>query len=632
MQAAGNSFLSPLFSVFSKTSPQQAVEGPVMSLSAWEDELRKIPLNEWISKKSGIRRSVNHFSADLDSLNAFLKALTKMGISQDIEKTKLLFSEIINVELLEKVIQKKDKHFSNVAEWCGDRAPFCPQIVSYSIQSYLSAEWKKCSHLIIHFIPNVMNILLGLFNLLNAKKYSPFYEQYLRFEILCKVLLIPYALVQGLSSILGISAKVYLISALIITATGLLLNAYQRWFKPIPDKISNCQNLDKKMENGFVGAKVGQTKEIQQLIGLLESDANIVLIGPSGEGKTALFHHFMQHKYEGKLSDNLSKLRVFGVDCGLMISSVNYGHSELINQIKDEIENYEKDILLVFDEFYQIATNPAAFQAFKNRFLEELPKPKFIAMMTYEEFEQIKKLDIGNTFRRRISFIHVDSSSDSQTRFIAEDFLHQEARNIPIAGDALDGILEISNKDDYMPGIGKPAKVIKILKEAIQLCRNSYHSNYTSLQLIEEEGKLQSLKSKAIFEEVIQEKTWEEICENRKRIQQLKTESESLRKEVGKIKNLIQEKGSLRDEYYRLTHQFAHMTESNKATSKNLMENNLQIQYLWAYFYGLEAIKDHLQAEMDKINEQIPLQIDKKLILKIYENLKKVELNVYAKK
>ena len=57
-----------------------------------------------------------------------------------------------------------------------------------------------------------------------------------------------------------------------------------------------------------------------------------------------------------------------------MISSVTYGHSELITQIKEQCEGFEEYIFLLFDEFYQIATNKAAFQAFKKRFLEDKPQ------------------------------------------------------------------------------------------------------------------------------------------------------------------------------------------------------------------------------------------------------------------
>src|SRR5262249_40554923 len=152
---------------------------------------------------------------------------------------------------------------------------------------------------------------------------------------------------------------------------GIVLSCYQRWFRPIPDEIINCTNLDKKMEQGYIEPKVGQAKEMEHLIAALEGDKNVLLIGLSGEGKTALIHHWVQLKHQGLLSEKLQQLTVHEVDCGLMISSLTYGHAELINQTKSQTDDFEENILFFLDKFDQIAGNNAAFHAFNKRFLED---------------------------------------------------------------------------------------------------------------------------------------------------------------------------------------------------------------------------------------------------------------------
>ena len=119
---------------------------------------------------------------------------------------------------------------------------------------------------------------------------------------------------------------------------------------------------------------------------------------------------------------------MFELDCGLMISSISYGHSELITQTKEQIEGFEENIFLLLDEFYQIATNKAAFQAFKKRFLEDKPHVKFVATMTLKEFEGIQELDIDGSFRRRVLPIIVETSSDEQIRLVLRELFKGSQR------------------------------------------------------------------------------------------------------------------------------------------------------------------------------------------------------------
>ena len=93
------------------------------------------------------------------------------------------------------------------------------------------------------------------------------------------------------------TAKVYLVTATIIVAIGLLVSIYQRWLRPLPDEIVNCTNLDKQMEKGVIEPKVGQTREMEKLISALEGGLNVLLIGRSGEGKTSLVHHLIALKH-----------------------------------------------------------------------------------------------------------------------------------------------------------------------------------------------------------------------------------------------------------------------------------------------------------------------------------------------
>lgn len=640
-------------------------------------------LDQWISWKREIKAFVAEHANNLEELDEFFTTITEWGIECNPQKILVVLVEIVSLDILIDVIRFKEEDaeipFENIFDLAAENAPLCPEPPDHSMTARVKAEWKKYRPIIIYFIPNLINIFLGAFNFLDShKKYTTLWEKYLLLEIIYKFFIVPYCLIKILQPVFVVTAKVYLVAALIIVGVGILVSCYQRWFRPIPDEIVNCTNLDKQMEVGGIEPKVGQAKEIERLIAALEVDANVLLVGLSGEGKTALMHHFIGLKHQGKLSEKLQQLTVYEVDCGLMISSVSYGHSELINQIKDQTDGYEGKILLFFDEFDQIAANHGAFQAFKKRFLEDKPHSKFIATMTFKEFEKLKTLDIDSSFRRRIVPIFVQSNSDEQNRWIIQDLVNREAKDIPVTDDAIEAVLEISAMNDYLPEIGRPAKAIKILMDAIGICRAGYNPHYISVELSEARQDYQALKLQAIREIKASSETLKNIREVKARIEKLEKNLNQNRKRVQKIKRMISDQQKMNADYYRLTHLFAKVlpqkvdpsvledveipfdleaeifdeskdidleadiSDESKdieieevqssfevKNSKELMSQNDQVMYLWYYFYAFDALKKLLNSEIDKVKSQIPIQVDADLIYQIYEESKEIEKHLF---
>lgn len=589
-------------------------------------------LDQWMTWKSDIKEFIEGHSEDLEQLNEFFNTITQWGMERNPHKAMSILVDIVSLDILTDAVRFKqensDHTFENIFDWAAEHASLFPDPPDTSIKGQCISEWKRCRPIILYFIPNLINIFLGAFNFIDTHKtFTTLWEKHLLLEIIYKFFIIPYCLIQILQPIFVVTAKVYIIAAAIIVTTGILISCYQRWFRPLPDEIVNCTNLDNQMEMGFLDPKVGQTEEIDRLIAALEVDANVILIGLSGEGKTALIHHFIQLKHEGKLSKKLERLTVFESDCGLMISSVNFGHSELINQIKDQIGGYEDRVLLFFDEFQQIVSTKGAFQAFKKRFLEDEPHAKFVAAVTCKEWEELKKLDMDYSFRRRIVRIRMEPSSDDQIRAVIKNYIDRFAQDIPITDEAIDAVIDITDQEDYLPEIGRPAKAIEIFKLAIGLCRAAYHQHYVSVNLSKDQLKINQ-------------------------------------KQVLKIKKIIAHQQKINTQYYHLTHLFSkavpkkeeldevedfdidmdHLEEIDifdgdeeedlkkessvrETISKDSFNEKDQIKYLWYSFYALDAVKNILDREIAKVDSQIAIQVDKNLIYRVYEEIRQIEEN-----
>lgn len=511
--------------------------------------------------------------------------------------------------------------------------------------------------MVVYFIPNMINIFLGAFNFLDSRrKYTTLWEKHLLLEIVYKFFIIPYCVYQLLKPFIDVTAKVYLATAMIIVAIGLLVSIYQRWLRPLPDEIVNCTNLDKQMERGVIEPKVGQTNELEKLISALEGGLNVLLIGRSGEGKTSLVHHLIALKHVNQLPEKLQNLAMFELDCGLMISSVTYGHSELITQTKEQCEGFEENIFLLLDEFYQIATNKAAFQAFKKRFLEDKPQVKFVATMTLKEFREIQKLDIDGSFRRRVHPIFVESSSEEQNRLVLRG-VQRTARDIRITEDAIDAALELSDQEDYLPDIGRPAKAIKIVTDAIGRCRSAFNPHHVSEELSQARQKYQEMKLHARNEVKVSTEVLKKIRQMREKIESLEEELKGHKETAKKIKKFIEVQQNLNQEYYKISRQLSRvegkaiknfdeediledLDELEKGLrkqpnnqlpplSKESISPEAQIAYLWIYFYAIDAMKKIINDEIEKVRPHLPVQVDADLIYEVYDESLKIEQELY---
>lgn len=594
---------------------------------------RDCNLDQWLQWKKEIKSLILKYGNDIDQVDTFLKTITAWGLQRDPQKATAFFLDIISLDLLEQVIRSKkieaDVPFKSVLEWAAEHELLCPPAQDHSLTTSVYSEWRKYRHIVLHFIPNLINIFLGAFNFLDARrKFTTLFEQHLLLEIICKFLLIPICLIKALQPVFVVTAKVYLVAAGIIVTTGILISCYQRWLRPLSDEIVNCSNLNKKMEQGLLEPKVGQVQEMERLIAALEVESNVLLIANSGDGKTALMHHFIQRQHNKELPENLQNLQVHEVDCGLIVSSYNYGHSEVINQIKGQTEGHDGQVLLFFDEFYQITTNRAAFQAFKKRFLEDKPHSKFIAAITFKEFEEIKKLDVDGSFRRRVVPIMIQPASDEQTRLILQELINRVAKDIPVTDEAIDEILEILASDD-LSDIGRPAKAINILMEAIGFCRIAYNPHYVSPELSEARQKYESLRLQAVHQVKVNAETLKQIREIRNEIADLERDLKKNKQHVLNIKKIKLEQHKLHADYYHLTRL---LSQAHHAASAPLQRANgaarvpnktispdAQAMYLWYYFYAIEALKTIVQEEIDQVRAEIPIQVDAELIRSVYE-------------
>ncbi|MBA2369539.1 MAG: NACHT domain-containing protein [Candidatus Protochlamydia sp.] len=606
------------------------------------DELQNLTsdwsTDKWLSHTNEVKVFIQSSERGAETLDRFVSHLMQKMIAEDGKDVIKFFSEVLSLEALNALAQFKVQQrnlpvpFDDVFEWAADRAAYCPYKAEPTLGQRVSQEGKRCKQLVFDFIPNLLNTFLSAFKVLVAQRTpASLWEYYLKFDIISKLLLITaYALIQMLQPFFQTTAKTCLAATSIILGAGIILGCYQKWLKPLPSEILHCTNVDKQMEWENIQTKVGQASELNQVISVLltgfeESEAakqnNVLLVGKSGSGKTSLLQQFVQLKKEGQLPDKLQELRIFEIDCGMLISSVNFDHGDLINQIKEQISGHENNVLFFLDGIDHLVKNPAAWRTFRKRFFEDQPSPRFIATTTFKEMEKIQELDEDGSFLSRVEKVLIEDN-DMQCRLVVEEYLKYNGTRLTVTKEAVDAVLELSRTENYLPQIGRPRKAIRIMEGSIGRCEWTH--NWAS------HGKLDSQSLKQARQELLQleRPISRHLSENpdelvalralRERVRHIQENDNEQKQRIQKLKKIEEEQLNFRKNYFKLTHQLANGRQLRERGQRDNVSDIQKKEYILSYFYGIEGFKTRLENQLNQIDPVHPVQVNEGLVRSLF--------------
>lgn len=620
-QSIGNLHLINQWPFFS-TTPSPFTHLTSLSQFSQKIKSREFTLEQFKEWKKELKVFIQSHPISHDELDAFLKEVITWGTAYDPRAFFNTLAEIVDTNKLNELAHYKTRNshlnFRSVRELAQQMVEDYPLESSASFKDRLYIEWQKFRPLVLYFIPNVLNIFFEVFNFLDShKKFTSLWEKHLLLEVLYKFILIPFTLIHILNPILVAPTKVYLVATLILFGTGLLAAAYHRWFKPIPADIVNCKNLEKQVELGIIKPKIGQSATLEKIIQAMMSGSNILIIGKSGEGKTALVHQLVQLKKEGKLPKNLSELRAFSLNCGDLMGHGSFGHAEMINQTKEKIEGFEKKLLMFFDDIDALANNPSCMHSFKQCFMnEDEHNPLFIASTTIKGLQKIQELDTDGSFMQRVVPIVLESASDDQCELVLNEFIKQHAQELPITEKGIKKILELSKSDQYLPEIGRLAKMRNIMRATIGRCEWAYSSQYIPKKLAKLKEDYNTLASKPFFRSIFHNTDLlQQRREIRHNIHQLENELTEQKKQVVKIKHFIQRRKIFSNQHVLLTHRLA------KEPTLKVSEHDQKLYFLYQ-LYGEEVFENVIKESIDQIRDKSDIQIDERLVTEVFNALK----------
>ena len=241
--------------------------------------------------------------------------------------------------------------------------------------------------------------------------------------------------------------------------------------KPNPDDALKefCVNLNEKALNGEIDPVIGREREVSKIVQTLgrKNKQNVILVGASGIGKTAIADGLVMKIIEGDVPEEFKKAVVYSLDMGTLVAGTRF-RGDFEERLKNIINAIKKDKnnILFIDEIHMIRGAGSSSEAAMDA--ANILKPalasrdiRVIGATTYDEFQ--KHFEKDKALMRRFLRLDVFEPSVSETKEILRGAAKyfEKFHGILYDVDALDLAVDLTGK--YIHDRQFPDKALDII-------------------------------------------------------------------------------------------------------------------------------------------------------------------------
>ncbi|WP_190600879.1 ATP-dependent Clp protease ATP-binding subunit ClpA [Candidatus Vesicomyidisocius sp. SY067_SCS001] len=230
-------------------------------------------------------------------------------------------------------------------------------------------------------------------------------------------------------------------------------------------------NLCEKAKSGQIDPLLGREEEIIRTVQVLSRRRknNLLFVGLSGVGKTAIAQGIALKIVEGKVPDILKKVSIYSLDIGVLIAGTKYrgDFEKRLKAVLTDLEKIPKAVLFI-DEIHTLigagSVSGGSLDA------SNLLKPaladgtlRCMGSTTYEEYRKVFEKD--HALSRRFQKIDIDEPSVADTIKILQGLkkYYQNYHKVKYSEAALRSAVELSHR--YINNRCLPDKAIDVIDE-----------------------------------------------------------------------------------------------------------------------------------------------------------------------
>lgn len=412
---------------------------------------------------------------------------------------------------------------------------------------------------------------------------------------------------------------------------------YHRFHVGTPENLDKriFRNLTQEALAGALKPTIGREKQHELVRRCLTTPpghkpAIPILVGPPGVGKTQLVEGLALSIAQGEI-ESLKGKKVFVVNTASLSEwgsfSEGGAYASRLDNVFSQIEGYEDQVILFFDEAHNAATasqgpgnseGPGLIETLKTKLLER--NVLCILATTTEEYD--KHIATNGAFVDRTTRIDFESLSDDETRVILQEKTQfAEESPVEVTTEGIDEVLRIANTEKYRSR-SNPRKSADLLQKAIN------HVYAWTPSEFDRQIKAKDLEYRRELAQAAaarkREPTWSTSEPGRAalaKIEGLKQGIEHLQaQKVARIQQFAQVIAlrKLEPIYTRREHEVIHLLANTAADSKVVPE--AQKVYLFLQHIVLPTLRKKIQEEAAKIGESMPLKVDAAVVKELFSS------------
>jgi len=233
-----------------------------------------------------------------------------------------------------------------------------------------------------------------------------------------------------------------------------------------------CDNLNEQAAEGIIDPMIGREQELEQLVQTIarRKKNNVILVGESGVGKTAIVEGLAHLINEDSVPDVIKDNIVYSLDIGALLAGTKFrgDFEERLKEVLDVLERRD-DAILFIDEIHMIMGAGNAGQG--NMDVANLLKPalqkgklRCIGSTTYDEYRENFEKD--KALNRRFYKVDIPEPSVADAKRIVQASIpaYELYHEIAYEKQALEGAVDLTHQ--YWHNRQLPDKAFDVLDAA----------------------------------------------------------------------------------------------------------------------------------------------------------------------
>ncbi len=224
--------------------------------------------------------------------------------------------------------------------------------------------------------------------------------------------------------------------------------------KPAPSQnalLKFCTDKNEEAKQGKLDPVVGRDNTIREITEILgrRNKANVLIIGDSGVGKTALVNGFVQSVADNKVPASLEGAIIFELDYGSLIAGASYkGEVEdRLKKIISEIQQFEKAVLFI-DEIHMLIDKQGGSSGAANLLKPELAKGNLTVIGTTSIDNYSKFIETDESFNRQFEQVRIEEPDENLAKRMLKEIIpkYEEHHNLKADEDIITEAIRLSKR------------------------------------------------------------------------------------------------------------------------------------------------------------------------------------------